>query len=73
MSPIEIDEQHDCGRPCLKDSGHAQVPKDFSQFLSPLSGSCWMTGPNFATRKWADPRALGTDPEPVGLDPPGWC
>jgi len=41
MSPIEIDVQHRCGRPCLvKTSGRArQVSKGFSRsFVSPLSG-----------------------------------
>jgi len=78
MSPIEIDEQHDAGRPCF---GRLRVARKFQGFLrsfvSPLSGVADLDGPPLQQDKSGQdpPQHLAPDPEAgIGLRSwPGWC
>jgi len=58
MTAIEIDEQHDAGRPCWEDPGPTRkFQKDFSPqfFVRPLSGVAGLDGPpNCNKTKWQD-------------------
>jgi len=67
MSPIELNEQHDCGRPLLEDSGRpAPSSKDFSQFRVAryLELLDWTVRQLQQRQSGPRSRALGTDPEP---------